>query len=520
MNAFIYKITSTILTSALILSAIAAHAQNGGLTEGFGLDSEVVEHETEYTCTPLPPPTPPAQQSGAEGIPPLPLPAVPLRRTEKKNPPRPPVLIAKIATADPTDWATNPGDTQNLLRWMSRNLKVDFSSINIPIERIPEDPKEIPVLYRTGHYAFEFTPETRKKIRKYLESGGTLILDACCGRSEFVKSAMNEINALFPDRQPYRLSFDHPLYHSYFDLKPEDIAYREFAREAGAVDGKTSLVGIDVECRTAVFFFRWDVSCGWDGLADSKRHHCLGYTIESARRLGANLMAYITSERQAAMPLSKAMKFVDANEQKSGKFVITQVKYHGVWKTREAALSMLLNAFHEQTKAPVSFEQREIALESDRIFDSPFLYMTGHNHFTLTEKEKQNLRKYLQRGGFLFAEACCGRSAFNESFRQAIGDVFSETDLQTLPEGHPIYVFPNTISRVQPRLPLARMLQTQEKISPALEGLQINGRLAIVYSPRGLACGWELAECPYCRGIMSKDALAIGVNILTYAILQ
>ena len=74
---------------------------------------------------------PPSQFSGSEGVPPLPLPAVPLRRTEKKNPPRPPVLIAKIATASRADWATNPGDADNLLRWMAEQLKVNFSAINL-----------------------------------------------------------------------------------------------------------------------------------------------------------------------------------------------------------------------------------------------------------------------------------------------------------------------------------------------------------------------------------------------------
>lgn len=510
--------TLTGLLFALALS-LQAFAQDS-LLDDFGLDSDVVEHETEFSCEPLPPPPPPAQQSGAEGLPPLPLPAVPLRRTEKKNPPRPPVLIAKIATGDAADWATNPSDTTNLLRWMSRNLKVDFSAINLPQDRIPEDPAEIPVLYRTGHNAFEFTPEVRQKLRAYLENGGTLIMDACCGRRAFVESALNELQQLFPERPPYRLTFDHPLYRAYFDLGPEDVAYREFARKAGAVDGQTSLVGIDIECRTAVFFFRWDISCGWDNLPDSEHHHCLGYTIESSRRIGANLMAYITSERQAAMPLSKAMRFINADSTESGKFIIAQAKYHGIWKTREAALSMLLNAFHEQTRTPVSFEKRDVPLDSDRLFDVPFLYMTGHRDFTLTERERQNLRAYLQRGGFLFAEACCGRSGFDTGFRRAIAEVLDGATLVPVPPEHPVYQFPNAVRDVEPRLPLARALKTETRIAPALEGISIDGRLAVLYSPVGLACGWELAECPYCKGITTRDALALGVNILSYALLQ
>jgi hypothetical protein len=57
-------------------------------------------------------------------------------------------------------------------------------------------------------------------------------------------------------------------------------------------------------------------------------------------------------------------------------------------------------------------------------------------------------------------------------------------------------------------------------MAPRLFGLNLNGSLAVIYSPDGLACGWELAECPYCRGYAPPDALNLGVNILSYAILQ
>lgn len=514
MHTRLHRLLALLLALAFCLQAL----HGGGLLDGFGLDSEAVEHEKDYTCEPKPPPKPPAQHSGAEGLPPLPLPAVPLRRTEKKNPPRAPVLIAKIATKRKSDWATNPGDTKNLLRWMAKNLDVHFSSMNIPEGRIPASAEEIPILYRTGHEAFEFSETARERLRQYLMNGGTLILDACCGRREFVVSALREMQRLVPERPPYRLTLDHPLYHSYFDItRPE---YRPGAKEAGARDGTPGVIGIDIECRTAVFFFRWDVSCGWDRLQDSERHRCLGYTIDSAQKLGANLMAYITAERNVATPLSKALQFVDADNTQAGKFVIAQAKYHGHWKTREAALPMLLNSFHDQTEAPVRFESEVVAIESPRLFDVPFLYMTGHQAFEFTEAERRNLRAYLQRGGVLFAEACCGRAGFDAAFRAQIRRVFPDRHFVEIPAKHPLYMFPNRIVSVQPRASLARKLNAEGSIPPRLLGISIDGALSVVYSPYGLACGWELAQCPYCNGIEAKDALGLGVNILTYSLLQ
>jgi hypothetical protein len=348
--------------------------------------------------------------------------------------------------------------------------------------------------------------------------GGTVIFDACCGRRAFFESAVREIQHLIPERPPYRLTLDHPLYHAYFDIA--NIEYRPWALKAGARNGDPAAIGIDVGCRTAVFLFRWDVSCGWDGLKDSDRHHCLAYTVDTARKVGANLMAYITAERSAALPLSKALDFVDASKGRSGKFVIAQVKYGGLWRTRGAGLSMLLNSFHDQTKTPVRFAREEVTFDSPRLFDLPFVYLTGHQDFELTPQERTGLRQFLLRGGVLLAESCCGREAFDRSFRQEIKRVLNGQTLDKLPATHPLYLYPNQVKAVQPRPALARRLKSKGKILPQLYGANVNGSLGVIYSPYGLACGWELAQCPYCNGVDATDALGLGVNILAHALLQ
>lgn len=472
--------------------------------------------EKQYTCTPLPPTKPPAQHSSAEGVPPLPLPAVPQRRTEKKNPPRPPVLIAKVSTQSNGDWATNPSDANNLLKWMAANLNVNFSTINMPEDQIPVDPKSIPLLYRTGHDAFEFSTETRGKIREYLIRGGTIIFDSCCGRKDFFMSAYRETEKLIPERSPYILNLDHPLYHSFFEINT--IGYRKWALKAGAKNGQPGCLGIDIGCRTAIFLFRWDLSCGWDGLEDSERHHCLGYDTETAKKIGANLMAYITAERSSSIPLSQALEFIDVDRATSGKFIIGQVKYNSNWKTRSAGISMLLNSFHEQTKTPVRFERIEVSLESSRIFEIPFLYITGHEDFEFNNLERENLRQYIAKGGMLFAEACCGRESFDHAFRREIEKTFGK-HLEKISKA--IFLsYPNNINTISVRPALAKKLNVSGSISPYLYGIMINGTYAIIYSPYGLSCGWELAECPYCYGIQNQDAMALGINILSYVILH
>ncbi len=506
----------------LCLSLMGCKA-SADLLKGFGQDSSIVENETEYECLPSPPsPSPPAQHAGAEGAPPLPLPVVPLRRTEKKNPPRPPVLISRIVPSEQRQWPEEYGNVDNLLRWLAENMDLHFSSTRFGENEIPVDNSEIPALYRTGMESISWSEDQRRRLRDYVKQGGTLVLEARCGRWDFFASALEELRTMFPENPPYRLNFDHPLYHSYYDLDPEDIQYRDHAREAGARNSMPSAIGIDVGCRTGVFLFRWDVSSGWDGLDEERAPHCLGYTVETSRVLGANLMAYITAEHQTAPSLGQSMRFVDASSVRSrtDKFTVAQVRYPGLWKTHEAAIPRLLDAFHRRTDIPVSFDSREVDIESGRLFEYPLIYMTGHHDFVISESGRANLRRYLRRGGILFAESCCGREGFDQGFRNLIRQTFPEAELSRLPQGHPIFRFPAQIEEISPRPALARRLRTQDQIEARLYGLYIDGRLAVIYSPYDLSTGWEGGQSPYCAGVAPEDAMNLGVNIFFHSLLQ
>ena len=53
----------------------------------------------------MPPKAKPRRISGGESFPPLPLPATPLRRSERKRPPSPPKLIGKIVWGETASFA-------------------------------------------------------------------------------------------------------------------------------------------------------------------------------------------------------------------------------------------------------------------------------------------------------------------------------------------------------------------------------------------------------------------------------
>ena len=58
----------------------------------------------------------------------------------------------------------------------------------------------------------------------------------------------------------------------------------------------------------------------------------------------------------------------------------------------------------------------------------------------------------------------------------------------------------------------------QASVQPSLEGILIDGHVAVVYSKFGLAGGWEMSQSPYARGYNDVSSIHLGQNILWYSI--
>ena len=87
-----------------------------------------------------------------------------------------------------------------------------------------------------------------------------------------------------------------------------------------------------------------------------------------------------------------------------------------------------------------------------------------------------------------------------------------------MPANHSIFKQPNPIASVKARPALAALSNNQTELAPELYGIDLNGSLAVIYSPHDLSTGWERALAPYAMGYEAPDSIAIGVNILYYAI--
>ena len=469
---------------------------------------------------PEPPPLeqpkpPPAQVSSSEGMPPLPYPVVPQKRQERKNPPQPPVLLTKIRTSDAEDWARTPHDLKKLLEWMSGEMGASFTSNIKTWADISTNPRDNPVLYRSGYKPFQLAAAEASRLREYLRNGGTVIFNALVGHPDFYQSALEAAQQILPESPVYRLRLDHPLFRSYHEIK--QVKYRERAIRDGVVtDNYPWFDGVDIDNRTAIIISRFDIAMGWE----KNRHDSWGYEDADAQRLGANLLSYVTAMQEAGHSAGKSVELADAGGSKAGSMHLGWIVHAGPWKTRPAALPMLLRKFNATTGAPVSFEWREVSLADASMFETPMLYLTGTTDFALGENERTNLRQFLLKGGVLFAEAGDGRATFDSAFRGEMARVLPDHPLIRVAPTSTLLHQPNQVATVKVRPALAAQLDAQRTTAPELYTADINGATAVIYCPRDLAAGWEQAPAPYAIGYEPADSIALGVNILFHSLVR
>ena len=492
----------------------------GALVLVFAAASAVETSAQSRSCGP-PPPATPQRRTAGESLPPLPLPATPLRRSEKKREPSPPALVGKVILGDVKwvtengqrtsyrDWMTDPNDMQNLLTWTNQQLHIRYRAVDTSLPEFSFNPTELPLLYFTGHDQFTVPDALIPRLRQYCIDGGTILGDACCGMEDFDKAFRALVAKIFPDRAMEALPMDHPLYSSFYTVST--VRYTQEGKEPWEEQPK--LEAVSLGCRAAILYTGgYDCSCGWDGHA---HEHGKRVVADDAKKLGANIITYALATYELGRFLSTERVFHQKGQPTRDQLVIAQVVHGGDWDTQPSSLASLLKHLAENTTVEVQFKKENVDLRSIDAFAHPILYMTGHNDFTLADEEVNNLRRYLAAGGVLVANACCGRKSFDTAFRREIARVLPDQKLDRVAAEHPVYrsVFP--IQKVD-YTPL--VLHEHPGLNrPTLEGVSIENQLRVIYSPYGLVNGWSGAPNPYDRGYQDSDALRLGINILVYS---
>ena len=471
----------------------------------------------------------PHRRSAGESFPPLPLPATPLRRTERKREPAPPVLIYKMRwglkrkktvegkTFEWEDWNLGPADVQSLVKRANQVLKVRYKDQALSFSELKADPVAFPILYFHGNQAiqsklYSLTDDQKKILKEYIQNGGTVWFDAAYGSKAFVDSVKALMKELLPDRSFSLIAPDSPLYHSHFEIKEVKYAAEIDFDGKKLKSGPAMLEHIRIGCRSAVILSPICLAQGWDYTYTSG--NCIHMT--NAQEIGINMISYALGYQPLAKYLAAERVYHEQDEE-AGDFTFGIIETNGYWDTIPSGPANLLKILKENTRGRFKLQKKTVKLAKDDVSELPFLYLAGLGEFSFSEPEVKKLQVFLKKGGFLFVDDTDGNLDFQKAFRREIKKILPEDELKQIKGEHPVFSVFKAIKSVKYSTRTQKLYPTLGN-SPYLEGIEINNRLGVVFSPFDLGSGWEGVGHPWTLSYSKESAINLTVNIILYAL--
>ncbi|MEM8865700.1 MAG: DUF4159 domain-containing protein [Planctomycetota bacterium] len=445
---------------------------------------------------------------------------------------RRPVLMGKLAYAagDPAidiGWNAHRHDADHLTTraedaW---DLNLTWQTIRAQGASV-EDLLQTPVLYVSGSKGARLD-QYGETFRDYIDRGGFVFAEACCGDSKaFRRSIEKLVERMFPEPE-YRLR----------QLRPAHPIWRM----ERLVDPESPYIGslwaVEYGCRTCMVFCDRDLSCYWelDNPQQPERYpKPIKDRIDDAVAIGLNVLAYATNRE----PKGKEQAFVEQQDNSQiesdgsrGVIQIAKLSHGGGCDDAPAALANLARtASRGEAKIQLKAVPGLVSIGDPAFFRHHLSFMHGRHDFRLTAAERGRLRQYLvERDGLLLADSICASPEFTRAFRrELLASIGGGLRLEQIPANDPLFTTAYggfdlrkvTLRDPQPANANQPLAARVRQVAPQLEGVKIDGRWRVIFSPFDLSCALERHEAVECRGYSREDAARIGLNVLLYSINQ
>lgn len=156
-----------------------------------------------------------------------------------------------------------------------------------------------------------------------------------------------------------------------------------------------------------------------------------------------------------------------------------------------------------------------VDLASPEIFKYPFGYVSHPGEIDPSDEEIENLRQYIERGGFLMLDDFGGQDQGPwemDAFRDILKRAFPGREMYLLRDNHELL-------RLSYEIDNLNMLHPMSDAKSVFYGFDDSqGRLAMVICyANDVGDYWEYIDQPYYRLKPSAEALKLGINIALYS---
>jgi len=230
----------------------------------------------------------------------------------------------------------------------------------------------------------------------------------------------------------------------------------------------------------------------------------------------------------------KAMVIQDPNDKTSIKgFVYISTAWGAQLKppdTLKRAVINLVEAVNRYTNINAKVDTH-LYLDSRKIYETPFVYVTSGVAFELTEIERRNFGEYLRKGGFTVVDNGTPKFEYGQaeaSLRQMLKDSLgNDAKFLPIPKEHPLFHCffdfddgPPQGAEIAIAQTASSGVQGWQAINSSmakqvlyLEGIWLDERLVAIYSDKGYALKWKLLT-------NNEPQLKMGVNMVVFALTQ
>jgi hypothetical protein len=216
---------------------------------------------------------------------------------------------------------------------------------------------------------------------------------------------------------------------------------------------------------------------------------------------------------------------------RKGEFALGRLRYRspldgGRWYARwgidaNKGDRLFIGILSRLTRIDVAPIETIIDIDSDEIFDLPWLFAVSVGDWELSPSQAERLRKYFDRGGFLMVDDFHNEREW-EGFMRGIRQINPTAEVIELEDDHPAFhVLFDMKDRV--RVPGANVVHGSQierggTVPHWRAILDSHGRMMIAVTfNMDVGDGWEFADEPEYPERYASEAMRLGTNYVVYA---
>jgi hypothetical protein len=195
----------------------------------------------------------------------------------------------------------------------------------------------------------------------------------------------------------------------------------------------------------------------------------------------------------------------------------TGIYASGDWESASLVPQNVIDVLAKYTKLDLNPSGVNVRLDSDELFEYPFVFLTGHLPVFFSAKERRNLTKFVERGGFLFVDDHNHDidGVFHKTMTAELTRMFGK--LTKIPSDHRLYRSFFEYEYGPPATSHETNGWGDNLVHDYLMGVMRGDRVDVLYSNKDYSSEWtfKLTER---REMEENDPTKIAVNIVVYAL--